>query len=457
MRNFSRHPIGVHPEPAKHTAGQAVKELFKLPLVKIPMNMQIGPGAKPCVAIGDKVCVGQVIGEPIAPMSVPIHASISGEVTSISVEMQANSQECEVIEIKSDGKMTLSEDIKIPEVNNFEDFIAAVRASGLVGLGGAGFPTHIKLNPPADKKIDILLVNGMECEPYITSDDRTVRDHSQEILDGIKQVLHWCKIPEAIIGMEDNTPEAFEVMKNCLNEAENQAWAKGKVKLQKVKATYPQGAEKVMIANLTNRQVPSGGLPHDVGCLVMNVGSIKELAKFLATGHPLTSRLITLDGPALNRSGLYRVPIGARISDILDISGGLCKVPAKIIMGGPMMGVAVTNVDSPIIKMNNSILVFDEESAKIPPEAPCINCGRCANHCPMNLMPTHLDRYSRVNKLEELEQYAIWDCIECGSCSYICPARRHIVQNIRVGKAALQQAKAKAKAAAEKAEQSKEA
>lgn len=443
MRDFKRHPIGVHPHSSKYTAGQEIKLLDKIPLVRIPMNMQIGPPCKACVKVGDKVEVGQMIGEPVAPMGVPIHSSVSGEVTSIVMEMQSNSRECEVVEISNNGRFKAFGELAPPVVDSRESFVAAVRAAGLVGLGGAGFPTHFKLNPPPDKKIDYLLVNGMECEPYITSDDWLIRHYSEEILEGIKLVMHWCEIPQAIIGLEKNTPQAYKTMKQTLAADPE---IKGKVSLEALKSMYPQGAEKVLIRSLTGRMVPSGGLPHDVGCLVMNVGTVRYIASYLKTGMPLVRRFLTLDGPALNRSGLYEVPIGARISDLLEASGGLCKVPDKIIMGGPMMGVAVNNVDSPILKMNNAILVFDSETADTPDEGPCIHCGRCSEVCPMQLMPTELDRFARERKTELLNDYAVMDCIECGSCTYICPAKRFLVQNIRVGKQLLREAQAQAKA-----------
>lgn len=456
MRHFRTKPNLIHPDYSKHTAGVPVRKLNRVPLVRIPMNMQIGPGCRAIVKPGDKVLLGQPIGEPVAPMSVPVHASVSGEVTAVTVEMQSNSRACEVVEIKNDMRMTPFTDFKAPVIESREDFIKAIRDAGLVGLGGAGFPTHFKLNPPPDKKIDTLLVNGMECEPFITSDDHTVRNRVRQVIEGIHSVLKWCEIPRAIIGMEDNTPEARTILEKAL--IEYRELLQGKVSLSVIKSAYPQGAEKVLIRTLTGRSVPSGGLPHDVFVLVMNISTVGFVGSYLENGMPLVSRILTLDGPALNRSGIYEVPIGARINDLLELSGGLCKVPTKVIMGGPMMGVAVNNIDSPILKMNNAILVFDEGFARIPPEGPCIHCGRCADVCPMQLMPTELDRFSRRNELGKLEDYAIFDCIECGSCSYICPAGRHIVQNIRVGKALINQKRAAAKAAAARpaAEEKKE-
>lgn len=430
MSFFKRRNVGVHPVYAKNTSGANPRVLSNISQVKIPVSMQIGPPPQVCVAKGDQVKVGQLIAKPEAPMSVPVHASVSGEVIDIVSEVQANGRPCDVVVIKNDKRFSPAPDLEAPVVNSKEDFLAAVRASGLVGLGGAGFPTHIKLNPPADKPIDFLLVNGMECEPYITSDDWLMQNRAKEIFEGISQVLRWCQIPQAIIGLENNTPEALAALQKELATRPD----KDKIKIVSLPAVYPQGAEKVLITSLTGRQVPPQGLPHDVGCLVMNVASLAHIASYLENGMPLVRRLLTLDGPALNRSGLYDTPIGSSIADLLDFAGGLVKVADKVIMGGPMMGVAVSRLDAPILKMNNAILVFDHETAKLPEEGPCIHCGRCALHCPMHLMPTMLDKYARKNDAEHLALFDVNECIECGACTYICPAKRYLVQNIRVGK-----------------------
>jgi electron transport complex protein RnfC len=430
MSIFQRRNQGVHPNYAKHTSGSELKPLNRIDHVSIPVSMQIGPPPKAIVAKGDHVQVGQVIAEGDAYMSVPVHASVSGEVLEITSEVQSNGRACEVIKIKNDKRFTPYEQLAPPKVESKEDFIKAVRAAGLVGLGGAGFPTHIKLSPPADKPIDYLLVNGMECEPYITSDDWLIRHKAAEILQGIEAVLKWCEIPQAIIGMEENTPEALIAMEEALKNSPY----RDKIKVKALSSVYPRGAEKVLIRNFTGREVPSGGLPHDVGCLVQNVGTLRQIAEYLNTGMPLVTRIITMAGPALNRPGIYEVPIGAPIKALIDLGGGLSKVAAKVIMGGPMMGVAVTSLNSPILKMNNAILVFDNESCDLGEELPCIGCGRCVRDCPMHLIPTELDRLSRKFDAENLILYGIDDCMECGACSFICPSKRYLVQHIRIGK-----------------------
>lgn len=451
MRDYMKNPIGVHPYASKNTAGAPVQVLNKIPQVRIPMNMQIGPGCKCMVKRGETVTVGQMIGEPNSPMTVPIHSSVSGEVLEVVKELQSNGQECDVVVIKNDNRFRKDPELAPPVVESFDDFIAAVRASGLVGLGGAGFPTHFKLNPPPDKPIDTLLINGMECEPYITTDDYQARAYAEQIIRGIVLVLDWCKIPKATIGLESNTPDAAQALREALEQVPHD----GRITLAVLPAIYPQGAEKVMILNITGRRVKSGQLPHDVGCLVMNIGTVRYVAEYLETGMPLTRRFLTLDGPALNRGGIYDVPIGALINDLISLAGGFSKVPNKIIMGGPMMGMAVNNVNTSIIKMNNAIVVFDSVHSVLPPETACIHCGRCADVCPMHLMPTALDRFSRSGDVEKLSMYDAMDCIECGSCTYICPAKRFIVQHIRIGKQLMREAAMKKRA--EEAAKMKEA
>lgn len=450
MSIFHRRHLGVHPKYNKNTSGFDLKPLNRIPQIRIPLSMQIGPGPKAIVAKGDTVKVGQVIAEGDAFMTVPIHASVSGEVIDVVSEIQSNGRPSDVIVIKNDNRFTLDPDLAPPKVESKEDFINAVRAAGIVGLGGAGFPTHIKLNPPADKTIDYLLVNGMECEPYLTSDDWLMQNKAMEIFQGIEAVLKWSAIPQAIIGLESNTPEALKAMEEALAKSPS----KDKIKIKTLSTVYPRGAEKVLIRNLTGREVPSGGLPHDVGCLVSNVATLRQIAIFLETGEPLVKKIITMDGPALNRPGLYEVPIGSPIEDLIELSGGLSRVAGKVIMGGPMMGVAVSKLDAPILKMNNGILVFDPDSSVLEEELECISCGRCIRDCPVHLLPTKLDALSRKFDADGLLLYDINDCMECGSCTFICPSKRYLVQNIRVGKQLVRQYQDEQKrlAQAEKAE-----
>ncbi len=426
---FSR--AGVHPPENKNTADSELVELRKFPLIRIPMQQQIGPGCKPCVKKGDTVTVGQMIGEPIAGMSVPIHSSVSGTVERIAQEVQHNGRMMEVIEIKNDRKFTMSEDIAPPVVDSKESFIEAVRQSGLVGLGGAGFPTHFKLNPPPDKTIDLLIVNGMECEPYITSDDYQMKHYPEEILDGIQHVMQWCQIPQVIIGVEANTPKSNQRMKKLVEER----GLSGSVKLIAQKTRYPLGAEKMLIYRLAGRIVPEGGLPHDVGTLVLNVGTCRLIARYLETGVPLIEKIITLDGAAVRVPGNYLVPIGAPIDEVVNLSGGYQKSPAKIIMGGPMMGSAQFSLDVPVLKASNAVLFFSENEDRRVKTPVCIRCGRCIEACPMRLLPTYMYMNATHERWDECEALNVLDCMECGACTYECPGSLHLTQTFCVAKA----------------------
>lgn len=422
---------GIHPDPSKHTSGLECTVINKVDFVHIPMNMQIGPGAKVCVKKGDEVQVGTVIGEPIADMSVPIHSSVSGKVESVKKKVSSDGRVTEIVEIKNDKRMRVDDSIKPPVVESKEDLIEAVRNAGLVGLGGAGFPTHFKLNPPPDKKIDNLLINGMECEPYITSDDWLMVHHADSIVNGILTVLKYCDIPKAVLCIEDNTPLGRESLKVALAKAGKEA---KHIELKEMSAKYPMGAEKFLIEKALERIVPSGGLPHDVGVLVMNIGTVRYVDYYLETGMPLTRKVVTIDGSAVKIPGNYDVPIGSIISELINMTGGFTAVPNKIIMGGPMMGIAVDDPDSPILKNNNAILCFAANDAYIPEESVCIRCGRCVDACPMGLMPTNLDKAARKKNVDKLQALSVFDCIECGCCTYVCPAKRYLVQNIKLGK-----------------------
>lgn len=430
MSFFTR--IGIHPNPNKHTSGLDLKVVSGIKKVRIPMNMQIGPGAKPCVAKGDKVKVGQMIGEPTAFMGVPVHASLSGTVTAVTQFVASNGRMSDIVEIESDRKMTVDESCVPHDPQTKEEFVQCVRDAGLVGLGGAGFPTHVKLSPPPDKTVDHLLVNAMECEPFITSDDWLLVHHADEILQGIAKVLKFCNIPAATICLEDNKPIGIWAVQEVLKKDPS---LREKIALKIMKARYPLGAEKFLIEKALGRIVPSGGLPHDAGVLVMNVGTARYIEYYLKTGIPLVEKILTIDGSAVAIPGVYQVPVGASIADVIQLTGGFAAVPNKIIMGGPMMGIAVDTEDSPILKNNNAILCFDAKDSAIPTESPCIRCGRCVDVCPMGLMPSNLDKAARKANVETLQALSVMDCIECGSCTYICPAKRYLVQNIKLGKA----------------------
>ena len=422
---------GVRVSHSKNTAEMPVERMPIPSKVVISMQQHIGVPCIPLVKVGDIVAVGQKIGDSDKFVSAPIHATVSGKVTAVGDIKLANGIITKGVTIESDGEMRMCEDIKPPVVTNKEELCAAVRESGLVGLGGAGFPTHVKLNVPADKKIDTLIINAAECEPYITVDYRECVENSENVLKGVEKVRQLLGIEKVIIAIEDNKPKVFEIMKEIADRDNEIGDA---IKLMALRSQYPQGAEKMMVLSATGRKVPPGKLPADVGCIVMNVASIAFIARYLETGKPLVSRSITVDGGAIKEPKNLRVPIGTNIQDIIDFCGGFKSEPRKIISGGPMMGIAICDTNAPICKQNNALLAFDDRKDLIKTERECIRCGRCVDVCPMSLMPTLIERYARIKDAEKLEKIGIGVCMECGSCAYACPSGRPLVQYMRLAK-----------------------
>ncbi|MGN0543153.1 MAG: electron transport complex subunit RsxC [Acutalibacteraceae bacterium] len=422
-----------------HHKNTAETEVVRLPVpqkVTIPMQQHIGAPCEPLVKVGDKVAVGQLIGDTDKFVSAPIHASVSGVVTAVGDVKLPNGVMSKAVTIESDGEMRLWEGIEPPKVETREDFIKAVRASGLVGLGGAGFPTHIKLNFPPDKNIDTLVINAAECEPYITVDYRECIENSWDILSGVYTIKDMLGFKNVIIAAEDNKPEAFKVLKNIADHKDD---VKDEVKLMVLESKYPQGAEKMMVQSATGRKVPPGKLPADVGCVVMNVASAAFIARYLKTGKPLVSRSLTVDGSAIANPKNVRVPVGTNIGEIIDFCGGFSAEPCKILTGGPMMGLAIVGTDLPVLKQNNAILAFAKDDAVLKPEKDCIRCGRCASACPMSLMPTNIVRAAKARDVETLKKIGVNVCMECGSCAFACPAGKPLVQHMRLAKAILRE------------------
>ncbi|HNZ63463.1 MAG TPA: electron transport complex subunit RsxC, partial [Bacillota bacterium] len=439
-------PRPIHPADKKGTAGMAIKPLTGFSRVTIPLDMQVGPGCEAIVAKGDHVEIGDPLGHPIGPWSVPVHASISGTVESVQDQILSDGGHAEYVTIVSDDLNTISECVKAPVVTDRESFLEAVRASGVVGLGGAAFPTHIKLNPPPGKTIDTLIVNAAECEPYITVDNMVCVEGADDCVAGALATAHWSGIDKIVIGLEDNKKDAAQAIREAVGRArQSEFWPSGGIDIKVLKTSYPTGAEKVLIRLINGRIVPEGGLPADAGVIVQNIMTLWFIARYLRTGMPLVKKWITLDGGAVKTPGNFEVPIGSTIEDVIEKAGGLKADPSKIIMGGPMMGVAVDDIKRPILKHNNAILVLTEEEAALPEESACIQCGRCFRACPMRLMPAALDKATRANNPAELSERHVLNCIECGSCTYVCPAKRYLVQNIRNGKSLVRAAKAAAR------------
>ncbi len=426
---------GVMVSHNKNTKDMPVKRIPAPETVTLPMSQHIGAHCTPTVKVGDKVQVGQVIGDSDKYVSAPIHASVSGKVTAVKEIRTATGVVSQAVIIENDGEMTQYEGIEPPKADTREELIKAVRDSGLVGLGGAGFPTHVKLNFPQDKGIDTLIINAAECEPYITVDYRECIDNSWDVFNGIHLVKDMLGFKKCVIAVEDNKPDAIKILERIAEKDDE----RDEIKVMPLKSKYPQGAEKMMVLSATGRKVPPGKLPADVGCVVMNVGSAAFISRYCKTGKPLVSRSMTVDGSAITKPQNIRVPVGTEIDYIIKACGGFSEEPVKIVAGGPMMGAAIVDTHHPILKSNNAILCFGKKDISIKEETDCIRCGRCARACPLSLQPTLIARYAKAKDVAALQRSGAMVCMECGSCAFSCPAGKPLVQYMRNAKAVLRE------------------
>lgn len=427
---------GVKPGHYKETEGLQTVKMPVPSKVVIPMLQHIGAPCIPMVKKGDRVLVGQKIGDSDKAISAPVHSSVSGTVTDVKPVLYSAGMEVMAVEIKPDGLQEIHESVVPPVCPDKESMLKAIRESGIVGLGGAGFPTSVKLSPPPGKTVDVLVVNGAECEPFITSDYREMMENPEGIIEGVKKVMEITGIPKAYIGIESNKPDAIDRISLLLEGSED-------IEVVSLRTRYPQGGEKQLIYAVTGRKVPPGKLPADVGVLVQNVATVSFIAEYFKTGMPLIKKKITVDGGAAARPMNVEALIGTPLREVFDFCGGFCEEPRKIIMGGPMMGVAQYSLDNPVLKQTNALLAFNGKEAEEPKESVCIRCGKCVAVCPMNLMPLYINANVMRGNFEETLKYHVNDCIECGCCSFSCPASRHLVQSIRYAKAELRKLAAK--------------
>ena len=424
---------GAHVKHLKHTE-EHVPEIIPTPKeVCISMSMHMGPPCKALVAKGDTVKVGTKIGDVEAFLSAPVHSSVSGTVREIVEMTTATGARCQAVVIDCDGQQTPDESVQPPKVGDHAGFGKAIRESGLVGLGGAGFPTHIKLNPKNLDEVDTLVINAAECEPYITSDYRTIMDRSQDVLEGIAAIKKYVGISQVKIVIESNKPKAVELMKKLTQNDSS-------VEVLALKAMYPKGAEKVAIYESTGRVVKEGMLPADVGCIVCNVTSTAFIGQYMRDGMPLITKCLTVDGGAVNTPKNVIAPIGMRFRDVIEYCGGYKVPPKKMLMGGPMMGTAIFDDSYPVLKNNNALLALDESQVEVPQEGPCIRCGRCMNACPFQLMPRQIELASQRNDIEALKKLKVMLCMECGCCTYVCPAKRGLTFSNKLAKQQLRAA-----------------
>ena len=433
---------GVRVKHCKNTADLAPVRISVPKTVYIPMAMHIGAPAVLAVKVGDAVKVGTLIGESGAGLSSPVYSSVSGTVKKIDEIIAIAGNHVPTVVIESDGEQTIDESISPYEVNTKEAFLEALRKSGIVGLGGAGFPTPIKLNAD-NSRVDTLVINGAECEPYITSDTRTMLDGADDVAYGISLICKFLEIDNVVIGIEKNKPQCISSMRKATEDMAG-------VRVMPLPSVYPQGGEKVLAYHTTGRVIPQGKLPLDVGIIVINCTTVAAIAKFIRTGMPLVEKCVTVDGSAVSEPKNLIAPIGTPVGELIKECGGFKEEPRKVLYGGPMMGIALPDLTSPILKQTNAVIFMGEKEATPPPVTPCIKCGACIEACPLSLDPVAISKAYKAGEPDTLERLKVDVCMECGCCSYVCPAKRNIVQRNKMAKSMLRDYKIKQKATEEK-------
>lgn len=435
---------GVHPLDGKELS--KAKAVVTLPVpekVIIPLSQHIGAPAESLVKVGDVVKKGQKIGEAKGFVSVPVHASISGKVTAVANFPHPAGKSLPGIRIEFDGLDEWSDEIK--ENSNYknlspEEIRTIIQGAGIVGMGGAAFPTHIKLSPPANKKIDTLIINGVECEPYLTADHRLMLEEPEKVLKGASIAAKALSAKRIFIGIEDNKPDAIKVLTDAAKNPSTPPLSKGgeegiSITVISLPVMYPQGGEKQLIKAVTGKEVPSGGLPMDVGVVVQNVATVAAIYDAVRFGRPLIERIVTVSGSGVKEPGNFKVRIGTSSLKLIEAAGGFKEEIAKVVAGGPMMGMSQYTLDVPVIKGMSGLLFLPQgEVESYTPEA-CVRCGRCVAVCPMGLLPNMLGIYAELDRFEDAEKISLMDCIECGSCAYVCPSKRPLVHLIRYAKA----------------------
>lgn len=425
---------GIHPLESKYTSQIPIKEMPLPKTVVIPLSQHTGSASRPTVKPGDFVKTGQLIAEATGFVSANLHASVSGMVRAIEPHPHPCGYNVESIIIDSDNN---DEAVGFKERDyeklRPEEIIEIIKDAGIVGLGGAAFPTYVKLLPPKEKKIDSVIINGCECEPFLTADHRVMIEHTEEVLKGLKIIMKVLNVQNGLIAIEDNKNDAIKEFSELLKAQKN-------IKVVRLKSRYPQGAEKMLIKAILNREVPSGGLPFDVGCLVQNVQTAMAIYQAVCKGKPLYERIITVTGNVKKPANL-KVRIGTLISEIIDFCGGFAGEVKKVIIGGPMMGIAQSNLNVPVVKGFTGLVILTEKESRSYESSNCIRCGSCIDVCPMCLVPMMISRLVEKKTYDGLKDYRPTDCIECGCCAYVCPAKIHLVQNIKMAKALIIQKK----------------
>lgn len=430
-----KHLPSIHVPHHKNTAGHETVVMPIPDVVKICMSQNIGAPCKPLVQKGDYVKVGQRIGDVDAFVSAPIFSSVSGTVTDIEQSRGSMGGFETLVVIETDKKQEVSEEVKVPTIETFEDFVKAARDSGMVGLGGASFPTHVKLNPKNLDECEYLVVNAAECEPFITTDNREMVENGQDVLDGMQMIMKFLDLKKGFIGVETNKPDAIENMKRLIEQNEIKD-----IEIVELPSSYPKGAERVLVYEVTGKTMDAGVLPAQLGVILANVSTIGVMAEYFKTGMPIVRRRVTVDGDAVANPQNVYAPIGTQIADLVEFCGGYKKEPRKIVMGGPMMGRATKSDESVTMKNTSAVLCFSQDIAEVKEETACLNCQRCHTACPFGLMPSiYIEAYENKD-LDTLQKFNVMQCMECGSCSYTCPARRPLSFTNKLAKIMIKEA-----------------
>lgn len=424
---------GVHPPESKDlTAGKPI-DIMPVPTeLELILGQHIGAPSTPVVAKKTEVEEGDVIGDAAKGLSVPIHSPAGGKVKTLGTSAHPVTVTAPSVTIAVDQEAAPKQYKRKAWQNEAAaDLLAKVKDSGIIGIGGAGFPTHVKLAPPKNTPVDILIVNGAECEPYITADHRQMCEHADEIIEGCKVLLRILGVSKCLVGIENNKPDAISALTAAAQKAAESAYD---IEIRTLEVKYPQGSEKQLIHSLTGRKVPGYALPASVGVVVQNVSTAKAVYDAVVLDKPLYEKVITVSGRGIQQSANLLVKVGTRVRDIADYLGGTRPELAKVVLGGPMMGFAVSTLDIPITKTTSSVLFLTDEEIDTTPHSQCIRCGWCLDACPMGLEPKEIGLYVEANHAEETEPFGVFECFECGSCSYVCPAKRPLVQFVRLAK-----------------------